>query len=359
MTLPKYQKAVVVEKYGEDLALKELPVPEVGPGQVLVKVEASLLGGGLRERAKQPRNPLFCLPEPFVIGTSAVGRVIESDTFKKGQLVYLDPAVWSRDSAGHYVVKSIADGPTPESKALSAQEYKRNGYISEYTLVDIENCYPINEEAIGVDTDVITALSFPLVAYGGFRGIDLKPGETVAIGPATGKFSSAAVAVASSMGAKVLALGRDKTALEKLASDYRNVHPVVLTGDKDADAASLHKFGSLDVFMDFSPTTASNPIFLDAAINSMSFGGRVILSGFIFGPLAVPYPLLVSKNLTIKGKIMYSRQEAKDFIKMVENGIFKVDHVQVKKFAIEKFAEAADEASTKKFWNHQVVLSTK
>ncbi|ESX01752.1 hypothetical protein KL918_004719 [Ogataea parapolymorpha] len=359
MSLPKYQKAVVVEKYGASLALKELPVPEVAPGQVLVKVEASIVSGELKARVERPKNPLFCLPEPFVIGTSAVGRVIESDTFKKGQLVYLDPTVWSRDSTEHYVVKSVADGPTPESKALSAQEYKRNGYMSEYTLVDIENCYPINEEAISFDTDIIPGLTFPLVAYGGFRGIDLKPGETVAIGPATGKFSSAAVAVAASMGAKVLALGRNKAALEAVASKFSNVHPVVLTGDKDADAATLQKFGPLDVFMDFTPSGLPGPIYLDTAIGAIKFGGRIILSGFVFGTVAIPYALLVSKDLTIKGKIMYSRQEAKDFIKMVENGIFKVDHVQVKKFSIEKYSEAADDASTKKLWDHQVVLSTK
>ncbi|KAG7806196.1 hypothetical protein KL921_004924 [Ogataea angusta] len=279
MSLPKHQKAVVVEKYGAGLTLKELSVPEVAPGQVLVKVEASVIGTEMKARAERPKNPLFCIPEPFVTGTSAVGRVVESDTFEKGQLVYLDPTVWSRDSPGHYIVKSIADGPTPESKALSSQEYKRNGYMSEYTLVDIESCYPIKEEAVGFDTDIIAGLSFPLVAYGGLRAIDLKPGETVAIGPATGKFSSAAVAVAASMGANVLALGRNKAALEAVASKFTNAHPVVLTGDKDVDAATLQKHGPIDVFMDFSPGKLPGPIYLDAAIGAIKFGGRIVLSG--------------------------------------------------------------------------------
>lgn len=35
-----------------------------------------------------------------------------------------------------------------------------------------------------------------LVAYGGFRDIDLKPGETVIVAPAMGAYSGAAVEVA-------------------------------------------------------------------------------------------------------------------------------------------------------------------
>ncbi|KAG7887027.1 hypothetical protein KL936_004878 [Ogataea polymorpha] len=291
--------------------------------------------------------------------TAGVGRVIESDTFKKGQLVYLDSVVWSRDAPGHYLVKSVADGPTPESKVLSAQEYKRNGYLSEYALVDIESCYPINEEAINFDTDFIPGLSFPLVAYGGFREVDLKPGETVAVGPCTGRFSSAAVAVAASLGAKVLALGRDKAALEKLASNYKNVYPVVLTGDKEADTATLQEFGSLDVFMDFSPSGVPGPIYLDAALGALRLGGRIVLSGLVFGNVTIPYALIVANDLTVKGKFMYSRQEAKDFFKLVENGIFKLDHVSAKKFPIEKYSEAVDEAQGKGPWDHLIVVNTK
>ncbi|KAG7702105.1 hypothetical protein KL950_005403, partial [Ogataea haglerorum] len=252
MSLPKQQKAVVVEKYGSGLTLKEVPVPQAGPGQVLVKVDASVMGS-LKSRVEAPRNPYFSIPEPFVAGTAGVGRVVESDTFKKGQLVYLDPTVWSRDGPEHYLVKSVGDGATPESKALSAEEYKRNGYLLQYALVDIESCYPVNEDAISFDTDLIAGLTFPLVAYGGFREIGLKPGDTVAIGPSTGRFSSGAVSVAASMGAKVLALGRDKATLEKLASHYSNVQPVLLTGDKEADAATLQKLGPLDAYMDYTP----------------------------------------------------------------------------------------------------------
>ncbi|KAG7702101.1 hypothetical protein KL948_005416, partial [Ogataea haglerorum] len=155
----------------------------------------------------------------------------------------------------------------------------------------------------------------------------------------------------------VLALGRDRATLEKLASHYSNVQPVLLTGDSGADAATLQKLGPLDAYMDYTPNGAAGPVYLDAAIGALRFGGRVILSGFVFANLSIPYGLVVAKDLTIKGKLMYSRQEAKDFLKMVENGIFKMDHVSARKFPIDKYAEAAELANGKAPWDELVVVN--
>src|SRR4051794_10898491 len=37
----KMMKAAVVHEFGKPLSIEEVPVPEVGPGQILVKIEAS------------------------------------------------------------------------------------------------------------------------------------------------------------------------------------------------------------------------------------------------------------------------------------------------------------------------------
>ena len=38
--MTKTMQAAVVEQFGKSLALKEVPIPEPGPGQILVKTEA-------------------------------------------------------------------------------------------------------------------------------------------------------------------------------------------------------------------------------------------------------------------------------------------------------------------------------
>ena len=69
----------------------------------------------------------------------------------------------------------------------------------------LENCIPLDETrllsspeqgGLGYKTDDLGYLGFPLVAYGGLRDIDLKPGETIVVAPATGQFGGAAVQMA-------------------------------------------------------------------------------------------------------------------------------------------------------------------
>ncbi|PWK61408.1 alcohol dehydrogenase catalytic domain-containing protein [Roseicyclus mahoneyensis] len=41
MSLPKTMKAAVVPALGQPLDIREVPVPQIGPGQVLMRVRAS------------------------------------------------------------------------------------------------------------------------------------------------------------------------------------------------------------------------------------------------------------------------------------------------------------------------------
>ena len=41
MSLPKTMKAAVVPELGKPLDIREVPVPDIGPGQVLIRVRAS------------------------------------------------------------------------------------------------------------------------------------------------------------------------------------------------------------------------------------------------------------------------------------------------------------------------------
>ena len=87
-----------------------------------------------------------------------------------------------------------------------------------------------------------------LVAYGGFHSTDLKPRETVVAAPATGAYSSAAVEVASAMGARVIAVGQNLSSLKKIAAANVRVSIVQLKSNVEEDLASLMKFGPADAY---------------------------------------------------------------------------------------------------------------
>ncbi|KAH3685160.1 hypothetical protein WICPIJ_003867, partial [Wickerhamomyces pijperi] len=226
------------------------------------------------------------------------GRIIKSDTYKPGQLVFMDSMVTSRDDPSHFLVKTIFDAPSPQSKDLSAVFHKRSGYSAEYALVDVENVYPINESAINFDHDYLNNLSRLAVAFGGLKAVGLKPGETIAIAPSSGAFSSAAVALASALGARVLAVGRSESSVAPLAKKFKNVHAVALSGNQDEDVKALTKFGPLNAYMDFTPSNLSSAIYFKTALHALGFGGRVVLSGFIWSEVSIPYGLAVGKNLS-------------------------------------------------------------
>jgi threonine dehydrogenase-like Zn-dependent dehydrogenase len=175
-----------------------------------------------------------------------------------------------------------------------------------------------------------------MVSYGGLADISLGPRETIVIAPATGSFSGAAVKVALAMGARVLAMGRNRGALEKIAATHQRIEAVPITGDLQADLKSLQSFGTIDAYFDISPVEAANSTHFKSCILALRHGGRASFMGGLGGAdLAIPIRAVVSKDLQLRGKWMYTHQDVKNLIKMIETGLLKLGGQKVEKFALE------------------------
>jgi len=183
------------------------------------------------------------------------------------------------------------------------------------------------------------------VPYGGLADINLKPGETIIITPATGSFGSAAVQVALAMGARVIAMGRNASSLAKLAASHERVETVQITGDIQADLKSLQAFGSIDAYFDISPPEASESTHFRSCILALRHSGRVSFMGGLNGELTIPIKVVLNRDLQLRGKWMYSRQNAKDLIKLVEVGLLKLGGKKVNKFALEEWEKGFDKAA--------------
>ena len=85
-SVPKIMKAVIYYN-NSDVRLEERPVPEIGPGEVLVNMEAcGLCGSELTEYYMVPRAPLVMGHEP----TGVVAKIGKGVTkFKEGDRVYV------------------------------------------------------------------------------------------------------------------------------------------------------------------------------------------------------------------------------------------------------------------------------
>jgi len=175
---PKMQAAFIRTTGGtEQIEVGDLPVPEPGPTDVLVQMEATTVNH-VDLFVRSGAYPTH-LPFPFILGRDLVGTVIETGSgiagFNKGD------RVWT-NSLGY-------DG--------------RQGTFAQYALVSVDRLYHLPDtvqslEAAGVLHTAATAY------FGLRREAQLRPGETLFVAGGAGGVGSSVIQLATAMGARVI-----------------------------------------------------------------------------------------------------------------------------------------------------------
>ncbi|KAI0844716.1 putative quinone oxidoreductase [Daldinia vernicosa] len=353
--LPAEHRALVLEAIGEGFHLKNIPTPQPGLGNAIVKITAAgilsyhrEIYGGLR---------FYNFPKPIVGGISAIGRIVavgaDATLLKPGQLVYVDCVIHSRDNPSDLFLTAIHEGLSEGSRKL-IRDVWRNGYFAEYAQAPLENCFALDEARLcgelGYTVPDILYSCHMLVGFGGFEDINLKPGETIIICPATGGYGGAAVQTAIGMGTRVIAFGRNEKELARLkehvlrGTPNASIETVKMTGDVMADAAALRAFGIVDAVLDFTPPKAAKSQHVKSTILALRRGGRVSFMGWNEDPIV---STIIGMDISIKGKLMYHRDDIVLFFKMLERGLFPrgKDFVETKLFKLEDWKEALDAAA--------------
>ncbi|KAK3615978.1 hypothetical protein LTR56_026271 [Elasticomyces elasticus] len=350
--LPTHHRALVLDSIGGEFQVKSVPVPQAALGSAIVRIAAAGVLSYHREVYNGERH--YQIPTPLVGGMSAIGHIAavgpDATSLRLGQLVYVDCVIHGRDDPGNLFLTAIHDGMTEGSKKLMRDVW-RDGTFAEYARMPLENCIPLNEtrlcRELGYSLPQLMYMCYLLVPFGGLRDIRLEPGETVIISPATGGYGGAGVQVAIAMGARVIAFGRNEDELARLkdhilkGSPKAEIEIVKMTGDQATDAAALQAFGPADAVLDFSPPAASKSLHVRSAIMALRRGGRVSLMGWNEN---VMHPSVMGRNITLKGKLMYERDEMLLFVKMLERGLFPRGNelVDVKTFELDAWKEGLD-----------------
>lgn len=191
-----------------------------------------------------------------------------------------------------------------------------------------------------------------LVPYSGLRDIGLEAGQTIIIAPATGQFGGAAVQVALAMGARVIAMGRNKAVLEDLKNRVpypERLSTVPTTNDFRSELAELQKFGPIDAFFDIGPPSAARSSHVKSAILALGHGGRVCIMSGYKEDVAIPVSAIVHRDIRIHGKWMGSRKDIVDIMKLVTSGLLKLGQAGgsevVGEYPLELYREAWDVAA--------------
>lgn len=374
-SLPSEHRALVLDSRDSGFQVKTLATPQPDTGSAVIRIAAAGILPYHRETYNGKRPMPF--PTPLVGGFGAIGHIDalgpDATSLKVGQLVYVDCVIRSRDDPGCFFLSAIYEGSSDGSKKLMRDVW-RDGTFAEYAKVPLENCIALDEARLcgelGYSLQDLTYMAFLLVPYGGLMDINVGPGETVVVCPATGFYGTLAVQVAIALGANVIAMGRNEEKLAKLKDNVKkrspqaDVETVQITGDEPTDVASLKSHGTIDAVLDITPSEASASTHTKSAIKALRRGGRVSLMG---STKNIAVPEILFNNITLKGmdyimnetaapllmlylfkgKMMYEREAIVRFVKMLQSGLFPRGKslVETKVFRLEDWKDGFDEAA--------------
>jgi alcohol dehydrogenase len=342
-------KAWRLERLGGTLRLEDIPIPEARAGDVIVKIEASILMSYLKAYV-EGRLPIYSPPDAwFTPGGNGVGVVhaVGPEVYhvRPGQRVLISSHVVAHENVvapAQFLLGITAAGPA--AKALQADW--RDGTLAEYARVPKSSVTPA-EGLDAVSAPQLCVLSRFAVPYGGLVRGRLSAGETVVVTGATGAYGGAAVLLALALGARVIAAGRNARKLEALArAGGPRVETVALTGSAEADAERLRAAAGDGADLAFDMVgNAQDPSATLSALKALRRGGRLVLMGSMASPLPIPYLDVMLNDLEILGQFMYPRDTLMRLSALARLGLLDIAAIRVHAFPMEALAEAMEVAA--------------
>jgi len=322
-------KALVKSKAEEGLWKETLPIPEIGPNDVLIKINKTGICGTDVHIWNWDAWSQKTVPVGLTTGHEFAGEIVEI-----GRNVD-DLSIGQRCSGeGHLIGKHSRQSRSgkfhldPDTKGIGVNV---DGAFAEYLRLPAFNVVPLPDaipDEIGAILDplgnaVHTALSFGLV------------GEDVLITGA-GPIGIMAAAVAQHVGARHVVITDVNQARLDLAANVTDVVPVnVTTTDLNEVSGGLGMKQGFDVGMEMSGNSAA----FDQMVEAMVMGGRIAMLGIPPGKSQVDWSSIVFKALTIKG--VYGREIFETWYKMIamlEDGL-DIDRIITHRLPVDQFKQ--------------------
>lgn len=309
--MPRTMKAAVVHKFGQPLAIDELPVPDPKEGQALVKIEASGVCHTDLHAAEGdwPVKPSL----PFVPGHEGAGVIAALGSgvkhLKEGDRVGI---AWLHSACGH--CEFCLSGW--ETLCLQQQNsgHSVNGSFAEYALADANYLGRIPGNVSS--TQVGPILCAGVTTYKGLKETQARPGEWVVIS-GVGGLGHVAVQYAKAMGLHVAAIdiGAEKLQLARsLGAEL-----IVDASQENASATIQKKIGGAHGVL----VTAVSVNAIKQAVGMLRRGGTCVLCGLPPGEFPISIFDLVLNRYTVRGSIVGTRKDLEEALAFAADGKVK------------------------------------
>ncbi len=321
--------AVVKESPGPGFVLKDVPVPTLAPGEVLVKVESvGICGSDIPIFEGVRRVPL-----PLIQGHEFAGTVVRVSEgvkqFKPGDRVA--PGLVVNCGNCHYCrlgLESLCDNMVEIGIDI-------NGGFAEYVAVPAKQLHQLPP---GLTFDQAASIDPIASAYHGVKMTQIRSTDVVVIlGP--GPIGLYALQLARAEGArKTIMVGTRQSRLQiaqELGADaVINIKEV----DVLQEVLELTDGRGADVVIEATGAPAS----VDSALAITRKGGRVQLIGIFHEPAPVTIRNIVRKELIVKGSFCYTWEDFQECLELLAAGRVSIERIVTHVFRLDEMAVALE-----------------
>ncbi len=312
--MPNTMQAAVVERFGQPLVFKDVPIPSPGANDILMKTEACGVCGTDIHAAKGewPEKPA----PPFIPGHEAIGLVVEIGSnvanVKVGDRVGVP---WLYSACGHCEYCLTAW----ETVCPNAQfgGYTKNGGFAEYVLAD-PNYVARIPDGLGAK-EAAPIICAGVTTYKGLKETGAKPGEWVAISGAGG-LGHVAIQYAKAMGLYVVAIDIEESKLAQAKELGADATVNAKTGDAPAAVKKITGGGAHGVLI-----TAPSLSAFKQGVGMTRKLGTCVLVGLPPGDFPVPLFDVVANCITIRGSFVGNREDMAEALQFAVEGKVKAD----------------------------------
>jgi len=315
-------KVAQIPKPGGDFEIVEREVPDPGPGQVRIKVQAC---GICHSDTFTKDGSWPGIQYPRVPGHEVAGIVHELGagvtTWKKGQRVGVG---WhgGRDNT----CPSCRRGDFRNCQNLQVPGISYDGGYQQYMIAPVEALVPIPDSLS--DADAAPLLCAGITTYNALRHSGALPGDLVAI-EGVGGLGHLGVQFANKFGYRVAAIGHgpDHEALSRKLGAHAYID------SKATNAAQeLQKLGGAQVILATAPSSKA----MSELIDGLGPNGKLVVVGVDFQPIEVTPVQLVLGSRSIQGWASGTSADEEDTLRFAElSGV----RPMIETYPLEKAAE--------------------
>ena len=337
--MPK-MRAVQVNKPGGPFEVVERELPQPGPRQVRVKIQACGLchSDSLTKEGHWPRITYPRVPGHEIAGViDAVGSDVPQ--WKIGQRVGIG---WLGSYCGY--CESCRRGNFVTCANQKITGITMDGGYEDYVLVPFEGLALIPNEISPAEAGPLMCAG--ITTFNSLRNSGARGGDTVAI-LGIGGLGHLGVQFAAKMGFRPIAIARGKDK-EPLAKQLGAQH--YIDSAATDPAAELQKLGGARIIL----ATATNAQAMSASIGGLSLDGRLIVLGADFTPMQLNTVSLIGKRSGLYGWPSGSSMDSEDTMKFsAMTGV----RPMIETFPLEEAQEAYDRMMSNKA-RFRVVITT-